>query len=1708
MSDFGGLFQGCINLTNVDMTGWVMGASANIANMLGECRSLRTITVSDSTRIAGAGLLDLSVLNKANGVWERYDEEGKAKDPWFGTTDNLERRYAGIIIGAAHGDATYRFNTILRGGRFDNDNAWWKVDNVNNILSIGADDDEDGETLGKEIRETASADGTRYLPWLELVDGQPIVTIRNVEQVKSYNGAQPLDMSYWFKDFVKLNDFDGTGFDTSRSVGFTGLFMNDAELGSGNGVIDISSFDMARSALSARANMFLGVNKLLNIKLGPKVQLSGTGLDALEFHDQTSGTWVRRGSDTDYWIGTSASLVTRYGHAGSEGALLGEAALYFWDITLLRNVFQSNGNIWWEYDSDAATLRIGATNPNGNVTITERPDPVNVQNDQPWLLVIGKAAGTGEPARALGRSSIRSVVFEDKLHMLYPADWFKDYVNLENLRFAKGMDFTGATSFENFCANCTAMHTISGMGNFTNTSGITTVSHMFDGTRFATLAGIDVFDTSNVTDFSYFLANNRVLRTFDRAAQWNTSNGTNFSHFFYNCRSLTTMDISGWDMTKATSASSRENFLAGLNSLEMIYLGDRVILTDSGLGDATLAPDRAQDRGSFQASVYDPATATNASVTHRWLGPSADLERRYPVTSRNYGANFLYEWRARNYSGRFGDDNGGDMAWWKYDAVTGTLTVGTDTTNPILLALDPAAAEAAWIPTIDAIYEAENQYDGLANVKAFIAEAYNGAPSIRLSAWSLENLFATYYTGLASFNGAGLATDLVISMAHMFEGCDSLASFNGVEGWDTSSVTTLASMFKDTKSAIEIEGTQFWNTAAVTDFSSMFENATGVESILDIGTWDVSAGTTFENMFKNATSLKFLNIAFTPTAGGHMDVAAMRAGMLANVPAILELTVGNYTVLADTGFDDNHKSSRGSWERRDESFTIVWFGTTANLLVHYPVASPASDLGIVKYTWEEGTLRGRFTNENAWWQFTYTDDERTHGDLIIGLIDTSSSADHVITETADQLPWADAFGDNRVASVTMQNGVAFVGDNLAGWFENYTALEHFDGTAMDVSGVTSFANLFKGDEKLIVVEGLTNWKVHNVLSYDSMFDGCKSVRSIDIHGWEMNLNATRVNMFRNLDSIISLYLGLYISLEGTALFDSDTRNATMGSWMRATKDADAVLYADDPWFGSSDDLVRRYGNPAGNEHGWTPTETYGAYYYWQTGVFRGRFGDNDNAWWAYDRGTLTFGMDLPETWSSESTVEPVVADRSIYEADTIDPETGEVVKGEQSSQLPWEKASSVDGLFNCWTDVVSIVSTTTEYNGVTYKLNPRNLSFWFRNYTGLKSFDGSLINMNSDEQDLTSMFEGCTSLAIMNFSGWEWDAEMARANMLANLPSASSITIKRVVLEGTGLGLDVNGKELSARAANVGRWVMDNNIIHDVPWFGPTAKLVSRYDVILSVAIDDEHMYTWDSKYAGGRVDNNPNAWWTFSLVDDDENDVKKGTLTLGSDASEDRDIHRSGTATLVDGKMEYSGSTLQWAVSPGQTTVTTTTVKDGAFDTSTAIEDLIAGIPDIAAVRHISTLSTLIPQDTMLGWFSNMINLESFDGTFLDASHVTSFNGLFAGCKKLAYVKIGNWIMHDDAREADVTDMFRDCQSLYKLTVGKGRRALAGLRPQREPDQPRARQGHLDLQPVVWLLERPGRRLHQRRRLERRRCAVHERFGRRDRDHLHLGRG
>lgn len=88
--------------------------------------------------------------------------------------------------------------------------------------------------------------------------------------------------------------------------------------------------------------------------LGTNVDLTGSNLTALGGHSTDDGTWEREGHPSDQVHGLVRDLMTRYSGAGSEGSnatIVGAgAATYFFNTQLLRNVFASNMNVWWQFN--------------------------------------------------------------------------------------------------------------------------------------------------------------------------------------------------------------------------------------------------------------------------------------------------------------------------------------------------------------------------------------------------------------------------------------------------------------------------------------------------------------------------------------------------------------------------------------------------------------------------------------------------------------------------------------------------------------------------------------------------------------------------------------------------------------------------------------------------------------------------------------------------------------------------------------------------------------------------------------------------------------------------------------------------------------------------------------------------------------------------------------------------------------------------------------------------------------------------------------------------------------------------------------------------------------------------------------------------------------------------------------------------------------
>ena len=188
-------------------------ASAPRDNMFTNCTTLTTLTVTETVILTGTGLTDsFSKREPRAGTWDCSD------GVWFGTTGNLATRYSATKTAAqrpssASGALIYTWHPNQIGGRFENDNAWWMFSGTSDgILTIGADSvDSRGNAIGaadKKVTESAT-----NVPWL--TTGAVPTGSFAVRSVVTRNGIAPVNFENWFKSYVSMTNFDGTGMRSS-----------------------------------------------------------------------------------------------------------------------------------------------------------------------------------------------------------------------------------------------------------------------------------------------------------------------------------------------------------------------------------------------------------------------------------------------------------------------------------------------------------------------------------------------------------------------------------------------------------------------------------------------------------------------------------------------------------------------------------------------------------------------------------------------------------------------------------------------------------------------------------------------------------------------------------------------------------------------------------------------------------------------------------------------------------------------------------------------------------------------------------------------------------------------------------------------------------------------------------------------------------------------------------------------------------------------------------------------------------------------------------------------------------------------------------------------------------------------------------------------------------------------------------------------------
>jgi len=126
-----------------------------------------------------------------------------------------------------------------------------------------------------------------------------------------------------------------------------------------------------------------------------------------------------------------------------------------------------------------------------------------------------------------------------------------------------------------------------------DTSNVTDMGWMFQGTNGLSSLDLSSWDTGRVVSMNSMFRNTSGLVNLD-ASTWDTSNVTNMNSMFANATGLVELDLSNWDTRRVTDMTQ---IFMNVNSLRVLSLGENFV---------------------FRLIVFFPNVPNNATYTGRW----------------------------------------------------------------------------------------------------------------------------------------------------------------------------------------------------------------------------------------------------------------------------------------------------------------------------------------------------------------------------------------------------------------------------------------------------------------------------------------------------------------------------------------------------------------------------------------------------------------------------------------------------------------------------------------------------------------------------------------------------------------------------------------------------------------------------------------------------------------------------------------------------------------------------------------------------------------------------------------------------------------------------------------------------------------------------------------------------------------------------------
>ena len=454
-----------------------------------------------------------------------------------------------------------------------------------------------------------------------------------------------------------------------------------------------------------------------------------------------------------------------------------------------------------------------------------------------------------------------------------------------------------------------------------NTSAITSMSYMFQNCRKLTSLDLSSFNTEKVTDMNYMFSTCSNLTSLDLSS-FNTENVIGMNRMFYECLKLTSLNLSSFNTEKVTSMSRMFNNCKKLTSLDLSSFNTEKV-TDMArmfyyceeLTSLNISSFNAQNVTDMSNMFYECSKLTSldlsnfntqktTNMTYMFYNcenlTSLDLSSFNTQNVKNmsnmfYGCSNLTSLDVSNFNTEkvtdmnymfygcsrltsldltnFDTQNVTSATTYMFTSWTSSQkvhisskwTLGTDFTPTFIITFVHTIAKykfdqntyESFIPTFnedftDYVYNDEIDTDGytirtIGNDSSDLpTQIYFGTSSVETKSYSLLSVLECN-------------TDNVTTMSYMFDNCKNLTSIN-LSTFNTQNVTDMGAMFRNCSSLTSLDLSNF-NTNQVSVVGSMFYGCTNLTS-LDLSSFNTeNVTTTMYGMFYNCSNLTSLNLS-------------------------------------------------------------------------------------------------------------------------------------------------------------------------------------------------------------------------------------------------------------------------------------------------------------------------------------------------------------------------------------------------------------------------------------------------------------------------------------------------------------------------------------------------------------------------------------------------------------------------------------------------------------------------------------------------------------------------------------------------------------------------------------------------------------------------------------------------------------------------------